>query len=137
VSFNGSILAHRQAGRPAPVPVMSAIISSRLRAAGLTRFGTCNGRPSLRRGQRIDGNAAPAAGSTMTLDLTDEEAAALLRELNNLIENDRYPLSPRIRVLRGIRAKLPGAPREPPPARPPTPEERTPGRAPRSGRPRR
>jgi hypothetical protein len=45
----------------------------------------------------------------MQLDLTDEEAAALLRELNNIIENDRYPLSPRIRMLRGIRAKLPGA----------------------------
>jgi len=45
----------------------------------------------------------------MQLDLTDEEAAALLRELNNIIENDRYPLSPWIRMLRGIRAKLPGA----------------------------
>jgi hypothetical protein len=70
----------------------------------------------------------------MQLDLTDEEAAALLRELNNIIENDRYPLSPRIRMLRGIRAKFPTAPREPPPARPPTPEERNPARAPRSGR---
>jgi len=30
----------------------------------------------------------------VTLDLTDEEAVALLRELNNIIENDRYPLSP-------------------------------------------
>jgi hypothetical protein len=46
----------------------------------------------------------------MTLELTDEEAAALLRELNTIIENDRYPLSPRIRTLRDIRAKLPGAP---------------------------
>jgi hypothetical protein len=31
----------------------------------------------------------------MNLDLTDEEASALLRELNTIIENDRYPLSPR------------------------------------------
>jgi hypothetical protein len=68
----------------------------------------------------------------MQLDLTDEEAAALLRELNNIIDNDRYPLSPRIRMLRGIRAKLQGTPPEPPPA----PDERTPGRAP-AGRPRR
>jgi hypothetical protein len=45
----------------------------------------------------------------MQLDLTDEESASLLRELNNIIENDRYPLSPRIRVLRGIRAKFPSA----------------------------
>ena len=64
------------------------------------------------------------------LDLSDEQAAALLRELNNIIENDRYPLSPRIRMLRGIRAKFLTAPREPPPARPPTPEERSPARAP-------
>jgi hypothetical protein len=27
----------------------------------------------------------------MTIDLTDEESAALLRELNHIIENDRYP----------------------------------------------
>ena len=70
----------------------------------------------------------------MQLDLTDEESSALLRELNNIIENDRYPLSPRIRVLRGIRAKFPTAPSPPPPARPPTPEERDPRRRPRSGR---
>ena len=51
----------------------------------------------------------------MQLDLTDEEAAALLSFLNRVIADDRYPLSPRIGVLRAIRAKLPGAPREPPP----------------------
>jgi hypothetical protein len=64
--------------------------------------------------------------ANMNIDLTDEEAAALLRELNNIVENDRYPLSPRIRTLREIRAKLPGAPAAPPPTR-----------APRTGRPRR
>jgi hypothetical protein len=58
----------------------------------------------------------------MQLDLTDEEAAALVNLLNRAIDEDRYPLSPRIRMLRGIRAKFPTAPREPPPARPPTPE---------------
>jgi hypothetical protein len=73
----------------------------------------------------------------MRVDLTDGEAAALLRLLNRAIEDDRYPLSPRIRVFRNIRAKLPGAPPEPPPARPPTPEERDPAHRPRSGRPRR
>jgi hypothetical protein len=70
----------------------------------------------------------------MQLELTDEEAAALLRLLNRAIEDDRYPLSPRIRVLRHIRAKLPGAPPKPLPARPPTPEERDPRRAPRQGK---
>jgi hypothetical protein len=73
----------------------------------------------------------------MQLDLTDEESAALLRELNAIIENDRFPLSPRIRMLRQIRAKLPGAPSPPTPARPPTPEERDRERAPRQGKRRR
>jgi hypothetical protein len=73
----------------------------------------------------------------MQLDLTDEEAATLLSLLNRVIADDRYPLSPRIRLLRGIREKFPGAPPKPPPARPPTPEERTPERAPRAGRRRR
>jgi hypothetical protein len=39
----------------------------------------------------------------MHLDLTDEEAAALLRELDGLINGDRYFLSPRIKMLRAIR----------------------------------
>ena len=37
----------------------------------------------------------------MNLDLTDEETAALTQELHNIVENDRYPFSPRIRTLRG------------------------------------
>ena len=37
----------------------------------------------------------------MRLDLTEEEVRALLREPDNLIENDRYPLSPRIRLRAG------------------------------------
>jgi len=32
----------------------------------------------------------------MDLKLTEEQAAALVRELNNIVQNDRYPLSPRI-----------------------------------------
>jgi hypothetical protein len=54
----------------------------------------------------------------MRLDLDDKEAAALLRELNELIEEARYPFSARIQMLRRIRAKLPGAPPSPSPARP-------------------
>jgi len=37
----------------------------------------------------------------MNLELTDEEAAALIRVLTNAIDGDRYPLSPRLQVLRG------------------------------------
>jgi hypothetical protein len=55
----------------------------------------------------------------MTPDLTDEEAAALVRLLSDTINNDRYPLSPRIQILKAILAKLRPAPvREPLP--PPT-----------------
>jgi hypothetical protein len=53
----------------------------------------------------------------MYLDLSDEEAAALTQELHEIVENDRYPFSPRIRTLKGILAKLRPEPvREPLPA---------------------
>jgi hypothetical protein len=44
--------------------------------------------------------------SGMRLDLSDEEAAALLSLLNRAIDNDRYTLSPRVRRWREIRAKF-------------------------------
>jgi hypothetical protein len=52
----------------------------------------------------------------MTLDLTENESAALTRELHDIIESDHYQLSPRIRTLRGILAKL-----RPEPVREPLP----------------
>jgi hypothetical protein len=42
----------------------------------------------------------------MILDLTDEETAVLLGELDRIIDNDRYPLSPRIQTLKGILARI-------------------------------
>ena len=42
----------------------------------------------------------------MPLDLNDDETAALAEELHNIIENDRYPLSPRILTLKAILAKI-------------------------------
>ena len=55
----------------------------------------------------------------MNLDLTDEEAAALLRELDHIIDGDRYILSSRIQTLTAIRDKIrPPVVREPlPPLR--------------------
>ena len=41
----------------------------------------------------------------MHLDLSDEQTAALLAELDHIIDGDRYPLSPRIQTLKAIRAK--------------------------------
>jgi len=42
----------------------------------------------------------------MNLDLDDAEQAALIRLLRGEVENTRYPLSPRLRTLRSILAKL-------------------------------
>ena len=42
----------------------------------------------------------------MHLDLTDEEARALLNLLVDAVEGDRYPMSPRIRTLRAILLKF-------------------------------
>jgi hypothetical protein len=52
----------------------------------------------------------------MKLDLSDEQAAALTMELDGIIDEDRYPFSPRIRTLKDILAKL-----RPEPVRKPLP----------------
>ena len=54
----------------------------------------------------------------MHLDLADEEAAALIQEHHEMVENDRCPFSHRIGALRGTLAKLRPEPvREPLPPR--------------------
>ena len=55
----------------------------------------------------------------MVLDLTDEQAALLLAELDRLIDGDRYFLSPRIQILRAIREQLKPYPAVQPAASPP------------------
>ena len=73
----------------------------------------------------------------MHLDLTDEETAALLKELDGLIDGDRYFLSSRIKTLRAIRAKIRPEPvREPlrPPPKPYEPPRATARQRRRSGR---
>jgi hypothetical protein len=63
----------------------------------------------------------------MNLDLTDEETAALLRELDGLIDGDRYFMSQRIKTLKAIRSKIrPGPVREP---LPPPPKQYAPPQA--------
>jgi hypothetical protein len=51
----------------------------------------------------------------MTLDLTDEETAALAQFLRRTIDDDRYPLSPRMVPLKAILAKLEPAQSRPDP----------------------
>jgi hypothetical protein len=73
----------------------------------------------------------------MNLDLTDEEAAALLRELNDIIDGDRYFLSPRIKTLKAIRSKIRPEPKReplPPPPRQYAPPRATASRRRRGGR---
>jgi hypothetical protein len=54
----------------------------------------------------------------MNLELTDEQTEALIRELSQIIQNDRYPLSSRIVVLKAILGQLrPEPTREPLPPR--------------------
>jgi len=36
----------------------------------------------------------------MQLELSNEDAAALIKELHAIVERDRYPLSPRVQTLR-------------------------------------
>jgi hypothetical protein len=63
----------------------------------------------------------------MNLELSDEEETALVNEFDRIIQNDRYPLSPRIRMLKAIRAKIRPEPvREP---LPPPPKRYEPPRA--------
>jgi hypothetical protein len=49
----------------------------------------------------------------MQLDLSDAEAAALINLLTGIIEADQHPRSRRVKILRQIRAKLPGVRVEP------------------------
>ena len=66
----------------------------------------------------------------MMLDLTDEETDALARLLSRTIDDDRYPLSPRIQRLKAILTKIrPEPPREPlPPMKHYEPPRATAGR---------
>ena len=53
--------------------------------------------------------AAPASISYirgMNLELNDVQTAVLTRELHSIIQNDRYPLSPRIVALKEILGQL-------------------------------
>jgi hypothetical protein len=56
----------------------------------------------------------------MHLEMTDDETAALIKELNDIVESDRHPFSPRIRIPSAILAKLrPETVRDPSPPQPP------------------
>ena len=65
-----------------------------------------------------DSRSRPHIRAMQHIDLTDDETVALTKELHDIVENDRYPFSPRIRTLSAILAKLRPEPvREPLPPR--------------------
>jgi hypothetical protein len=72
----------------------------------------------------------------MMLDLTEEETDALAGLLRRTIDDDRYPLSPRVQTLKSILAKIrPEPAREPlPPPKRYAPPGATTARRRRSGR---
>ena len=72
----------------------------------------------------------------MMLDLTDDETDALATLLRRTIDDDRYPLSPRVQTLKGILAKIRPEPvREPlPPPKVYAPPRATVARRRRAGR---
>jgi hypothetical protein len=55
----------------------------------------------------------------MQLDLNDDETAALARLLTNTIDADRYPLSPRVQILKAVLEKI-----RPEPVREPLPPQK-------------
>jgi hypothetical protein len=65
----------------------------------------------------------------MNLELTDVQAEALTLELHSIIQNDRYPFSPRIVTLKEILGQL-----RPEPAREPLPPPRRHYEPPSKGR---
>ena len=54
----------------------------------------------------------------MILELTDEQTEALIWELSQIVQNDRYPLSPRIVALKEILGQLRPEPTRPEPLSP-------------------
>ena len=57
----------------------------------------------------------------MQFDLSDDEVRLLIRLLRRAIDEDRYPMAPRLAPLKAILAKLdPPKPAEPLPPPPPT-----------------
>jgi hypothetical protein len=62
------------------------------------------------------------------LDLTDEEHAAVVAALRKLINDDKFPLAPRLKPLKSALAKL-----DPKPLRKPLPPPPEPGDRPRYG----
>jgi hypothetical protein len=98
--------------------IRSTAGTSALDIFSLSSLSWCQHQPHLS-GCRARGLAAFGKRThlpVMVLDLTEEETDALARLLRRTIDDDRYPLSPRVQTLKAILAKI-----QPEPAREPLP----------------
>ena len=75
-------------------------------------------RPGRARGQAEMIGARARIRAMKNLELSDDEAQALVRVLREAIDGDRFPLSPRVQVLRAVLARLRPEPVRPPPLPP-------------------
>jgi hypothetical protein len=118
---------------PSCAPVFRPVHYVAKNSAIQYRIDRCGKNPGWSRVALLrSADSRPLVNDPMTLDLT-EESASLAALLRRVISDDRYPLSPRIRTLRGILDKI-----EPPPALaplPPPPKHYEPPRAKRRTRP--
>src|SRR5262249_49632941 len=70
-----------------------------LLAIAARQAGTRHSHPNIAESDSSPLVNAPTHLRDMNLEFSDEETAALLAELDRIIRDDRYPLSPRIRTL--------------------------------------
>jgi len=101
-----------------PLPFLCRNLSSRVAAISIRWVPK---RDLRQQGSFVAAGRSHPISGVMHLDLTDEEDAALIKELADIAGNNRYPFSSRIRTLRAILGKLvPPVPQpEPrPPVRP-------------------
>jgi hypothetical protein len=98
--------------------IRSTAGTSALDILSLSSLPWCQHQPQLS-GCRARGLAAFGKRThlaVMMLDLTEEETDALAKLLRRTVDDDRYPLSPRIQMLKAILAKF-----RPKPVREPLP----------------
>ena len=118
-AFSARILPRVVTGGLAQVPAAQAPSGFSFSPVGLWSAACATSHRSVPLDKVPQRPQRPHIGAMQHLDLSDNEAAALTRELLNIIvENYRYPLSPRVQMLRDILAKLSAEPvgeQQPPP----------------------
>jgi hypothetical protein len=87
--------------RCAPLPFLCRNLSSKVAAISIRWVPK---RDLRQPGSFVAAGRSHPISGVLHLDLTDEEAAALIKELADITGTDRYSFSPRIQILRAILA---------------------------------